>query len=207
MSRLSSSPGIDPIDSENQTIVYKDWRFTDTWREMEKLLDSGKARAIGVANFGIRNLETLLASARVVSAVCQLELHVHCPSTKLVNFCQNKGIHVTPAFCLGSPSSPFAHDKTVKAIADAYGKPVQQILLVWGLKRGTSVIPKSVTESHIESNFDLDGLDLTEEEMDRLNSIPDRYKVRGEWLPEKVFSSDAEGRDFYDGDKLFEEAK
>jgi glycerol 2-dehydrogenase (NADP+) len=75
------------------------------------------------------------------------------------------------------------------------------------LKRGTSVIPKSVTESHIESNFDLDGLDLTEEEMDRLNSIPDKYKVRGEWLPEKVFSSDAEGRDFYDGDKLFEEAK
>lgn len=60
---------------EKQTVVYKDWKFTDTWREMEKLVESGKARSIGVSNFGIRNLETLLASAKLVPAVSQFESH------------------------------------------------------------------------------------------------------------------------------------
>lgn len=45
---------------------------------MEKLVETGKARAIGVSNFGIRNLETLLESAKVVPAVDQIELHVNC---------------------------------------------------------------------------------------------------------------------------------
>ncbi|KAJ9115864.1 hypothetical protein QFC22_005006 [Naganishia vaughanmartiniae] len=197
---------IDPA-GEKQTVVYKDWKFTDTWREMEKLVETGKARSIGVSNFGIRNLETLLASARIVPAVCQNELHPHCPSTKLVDFCKSKGIHATAYSCLGSSNSPLADDKTVKAIADAHGKTIQQVLLVWGLKRGTSVIPKSEKEYRIQSNFDLDGLDLTEEEMHKLSSLPERFKVCKEWLPESVFSSDEEGRDFYDGDKLFEERK
>jgi glycerol 2-dehydrogenase (NADP+) len=172
---------------------------------MEKLLDTGKARAIGVSNFGIRNLETLLASATVVPAVCQLELHPNCPSTKLLDFCKEKGIHVTSYSCLGSTNSPLANDQTVKAIADAHGKTPQQVLLVWGLKRGTSVIPKSVNEDRIKSNFDLNGLDLTDEEMAKLDGLPDRFKVCGDaWWHGVVFSSKEEGRAFYDGDALFE---
>jgi glycerol 2-dehydrogenase (NADP+) len=122
----------------------------------------------------------------------------------LVEFCKSKGIHVTAYSCLGSTDSPLANHKTLNEIAQAHGKTPQQVLLVWGLKRGTSVIPKSVTESRIKGNFDLDGLDLTEEEMEKLNNIPERFKVCNEWLPEKIFSSEKEGRDFYDGDKLFE---
>ncbi|KAJ9114023.1 hypothetical protein QFC22_005843 [Naganishia vaughanmartiniae] len=188
---------IDPIDSEKQTIVYKDWKFTDTWKEMEKLVETGKARAIGVSNFGIRNLETLLASAKVVPAVNQIELHINWSV-------MSKGIHVTAYSCLGSTDSPLNKDETLKSIADAHGRSIQQVLLVWGLKRGTSVIPKSVTESRIKANFDLDGLDLTDDEMNKLNGLTDRFKVCNEWLPEKIFSSEKEGRDFYDGDKLFE---
>jgi glycerol 2-dehydrogenase (NADP+) len=105
---------------------------------------------------------------------------------------------------LGSTDSPLARNQTLQAVADAHGKSPQQVLLVWGLKRGTSVIPKSVTESRIKGNFGLDGLYLTEEEMEKLNNIPERFKVCNEWLPEKIFSSEKEGRDFYDGDKLFE---
>lgn len=192
---------------------------------MEKLVETGKARAIGVSNFGIRNLETLLASAKVVPAVNQIELHVNCkqtnllrhdaatdpafsdvigPSTKLVEFCKSKGIHVTAYSCLGSTDSPLVKDQTLKGIADAHNTTIQKVLLVWGLKRGTSVIPKSVTESRIQDNFKLDGLDLSAEEMDKLNGLKDRFKVCNEWLPEKVFSSEEESRDFYDGDKLFE---
>jgi glycerol 2-dehydrogenase (NADP+) len=139
---------------------------------MEKLVDSGKVRSIGVANFGIQNLETLLASARIVPAVCQLELNPLCSSTELVNFCQSKGIHVTAYSSLGAGSSPLAKDQTVRAIADAHGSTIQQVLLVWALKRGTSVIPKSITDSRIRSNYDLNRFDLTMEEMNKLSSLP-----------------------------------
>lgn len=64
---------------------------------------------------------------------------------------------------------------------------------MWGLQRGTSVIPKSVTPSRIEANYQLDGWSLTDEEMEALNSRPDRFKVCGDaWLPVKVFFGDDE---------------
>jgi glycerol 2-dehydrogenase (NADP+) len=64
---------------------------------------------------------------------------------------------------------------------------------MWGLQRGTSVIPKSVTPSRIEGNFELDGWELTEDEMKQLSSLKDRFKVCGDaWLPVKVFFGDDE---------------
>jgi glycerol 2-dehydrogenase (NADP+) len=70
---------------------------------------------------------------------------------------------------------------------------VQQILLKWGLQRGSSVIPKSVTASRIEGNFELDGWELSEEEMTKLSGLPERFKVCGDaWLPVQVFFGDDE---------------
>lgn len=181
------------LNKENQKEVYSDHTFVDTWKAMEAVYEKGQAKAIGVSNFGIKNLETLLKSAKVTPAVNQIELHPNCPSTKLVEFCQSKGIHVTAYSCLGSTDSPLAKDKTLKAIADKHGKTNQQIMLVWGLKRETSVIPKSVTASRIEANFDLNDIDLSDEEMKQLNSLPDRFKVCDEWLPEKIFGQDYSG--------------
>jgi len=67
------------------------------------------------------------------------------------------------------------------------------VLLKWGLQRGTSVIPKSVTASRIEKNFELDGWELTDDEMKKLSSLPDRFKVCDDaWLPVKVFFGDDE---------------
>jgi glycerol 2-dehydrogenase (NADP+) len=96
-------------------------------------------------------------SCKTVPAVDQIELHPNCPSPKLIDYCKEKGIHATAYSCLGSTNSPLAKDKTLKKIADAKGKSTAQVLLMWGLQRGTSVIPKSVTESRIQGNFELDG--------------------------------------------------
>lgn len=64
---------------------------------------------------------------------------------------------------------------------------------MWGLTRGTSIIPKSVTPSRIAANFDLDGWSLTEDEMNQLNSIKSRFKVvQDGWMPIKVFFGDDE---------------
>ncbi|KAI1134010.1 Aldo/keto reductase [Hypoxylon sp. FL0543] len=174
---------------------YDDWNFIDTWREMQKLLGTGKVRNIGVSNFGITNLEKLLndPSCKVKPAVNQIELHPNNPSPKLVAYCKEKGIHCTGYSCLGSTNSPLYKDQTLQSIAKARGKTPQQVLLLWGIQQGWDVIPKSVTPERIESNFDIDGWELTEEEINKLNNLPDRFKVcKDDWLPVKVFFGDDE---------------
>ena len=66
-------------------------------------------------------------------------------------------------------------------------------MLVWGIQHGWSVIPKSVTQSRIEKNFEIDGWDLTAGEMEQLDNLKDRFKVcQDGWLPVKVFFGDDE---------------
>uniref|UniRef100_A0A1Y1M7R5 NADP-dependent oxidoreductase domain-containing protein n=1 Tax=Photinus pyralis TaxID=7054 RepID=A0A1Y1M7R5_PHOPY len=189
----------DPNDSSKHL---PDWDYVKTWQEMQKLLDTGKVKNIGVSNFQIRHLEKLLSdpSCKVVPAVNQLELHPYNPSPKLVEFCKSKGIHCTAYSCLGGNSTSPINNQTglaknsiVAKIAEAKSKSPAQILLKWGVQRGTSVIPKSVTPSRIASNFDLDGWSLSESEAAELTGITTRSKVVGDsWMPIKVFFGDDE---------------
>ncbi|KAG7123747.1 hypothetical protein HYQ44_002383 [Verticillium longisporum] len=182
----------DPDDLKKH---HPDWDFVDTWREMQKLVGTGKVRNIGVSNFGIKNLERLLndPSCKIVPAVNQIELHPCNPSPKLLEYNASKGIHSTAYSCLGSTDSPLYKNETLLNIAKAKGKTPQQVLLLWGLSRGTSVIPKSVSKERIAANYELDGWELTDDEIKQLSSIPDRFKVCGDaWLPIKVFFGDDE---------------
>lgn len=108
-------------------------------------------------------------------------------------YCKEKGIHVTGYSCLGSTNSPLYKDETLLSIAQAKGKTPQQVLLQWGIRNGWDVIPKSVNKDRIAGNFDIDGWSLTDEEVQKLSSLPDRFKVCGDdWLPVKVFFGDDE---------------
>ncbi|KAF9890514.1 hypothetical protein FE257_005919 [Aspergillus nanangensis] len=179
-----------------------DWDFVKTWQDMQKLLETGKVRNIGVSNFQISHLERLLndPSCAVVPAVNQLELHPYNPSPKLLEYCREKNIHCTGYSCLGghADSAINAHtdlinDAGVVRIARSKGKTPAQILLMWGLQRGTSIIPKSVSPGRIDSNFQLDGWNLTEKEFTELSAIQTRAKVVGDgWMPIRVFLGDDE---------------
>lgn len=128
-------------------------------------------------------------------AVNQIELHPNNPSPKLVAYNTSKGIHSTGYSCLGSTGSPLYKDQTLLDIAAKKGKTTQQILLMWGLQHGWSVIPKSVNKERIEKNFELDGWELTPEEVKTIDSMKSRFKVcDGTFLPEgvKVFFGDDE---------------
>lgn len=186
----------DPDDLKKH---YQDWDFRDTWREMQKLVGTGKVKNIGVSNFGIQHLDKLFASPdfKIVPAVNQIELHPCHPSPKLVAYNTSKGIHSTGYSCLGSTDSPLYTNSTLLKIAEKKGKTPQQVLLVWGLSKGWSVIPKSVTPKRIDANFELDGWGLTDDEIKAIDGISDRFKVcDGEFLPNdlpmKIFPGDDE---------------
>lgn len=134
-----------------------------------------------------------LEPAQIIPAVNQIELHPCNPSPKLVAYNRSKGIHSTAYSCLGSTDSPLYKNSKLLSIADAKGKTPQQVLLLWGLQKGWSVIPKSVTASRIAANWQLDGWELTDNEIEVIDSIQDRFKVCGDgWLPAKVFFGDDE---------------
>ncbi|MCJ1436315.1 hypothetical protein MMC27_005693 [Xylographa pallens] len=182
----------DPNDTKKHL---PDWDFIKTWQELQKLPATGKVRNIGVSNFGIKNLEKLLndPSCKTVPAVNQVELHPNCPSPKLVQYCKEKGIHCTGYSCLGSTNSPLYKDATLLKMAEKKGKTPQQVLLAWGIQKGWSVIPKSVSKARIDKNFELDGWELSSQEVHELDNLPDRFKVCGDgWLPVKVFFGDDE---------------
>ncbi|KAG0184404.1 hypothetical protein DFQ28_011196 [Apophysomyces sp. BC1034] len=143
-------------------------RFEITWEAMEGLLHTGKVKAIGVSNFSIPNLERLLKTAKVVPAVNQIELHPYNPQFKLLEYCSSKGIHCTAYSPLGSSKESLLEDQTIMKIATAHGKTPAQILVSWGASRG-SVIPKSVTPSRIESNFQT--VELSKQELSEINDI------------------------------------
>ncbi|KAG7287458.1 hypothetical protein NEMBOFW57_006969 [Staphylotrichum longicolle] len=182
----------DPDDLKKH---YPDWDFVDTWREMQKLVGTGKVKNIGVSNFGIKNLERLLndPSCKIVPAVNQIELHPGNPSPKLVAYCASKGIHCSGYSPLGSSNSPLYSNETLKSIAEAKGRSIAQVILLWGIKKGWSVLPKSVNPDRVKANFELDGWDLTDEEVAKIDGVKDRFKVCGDsWLPVKVFFGDDE---------------
>ncbi|RKP13851.1 NADP-dependent oxidoreductase domain-containing protein [Piptocephalis cylindrospora] len=162
--------------------------FVDTWRAMEALLDTGKVKAIGVSNFDILHLKRLLAQCNVRPAVNQVELHPLFPQSELLQFCAKEGIHVSAYSPLGR-GRELLEDSRVHGVAQRYRNDPAQAVLSWGIQRGTSVIPKSVTPTRIEDNLRVVSLD--EDAMTSLDTVStgraQRLVEPSSWLGFTVF--------------------
>ncbi|KAE8158764.1 NADP-dependent oxidoreductase domain-containing protein [Aspergillus tamarii] len=131
----------------------------ETWKNMEKLLTTNKVKAIGVSNYSVRYLEQLLPQATVVPAVNQIENHPSLPQQEIVDYCKEKGIHITAYSPLGSTGSPLFTAEPIVEVAKSKGVTPATVLLSWHIARGSSVLAKSVTPSRIEANRQLVQLD------------------------------------------------
>ncbi len=143
---------------------------------MEKLLEKGKTKTIGVSNFNIRRLDELLGHSTVVPAVNQVEAHPYLQQPHLLDYCKQKGIQLAAYSPLGNNQTgePRTVDDTkVHELASQVGIDPGQLLISWGVQRGTVVLPKSVTASRIASNY-RDSI-LSEEVMKELNAL-ERHK-------------------------------
>lgn len=131
----------------------------DTWAEMVKMLDTGKVRAVGVSNFGVPLLKSLLESTTVVPEVNQVELHPLLPLENLRKFCAEKGIVITAYSPLGQPMpdqvSPLLTDEDLKAVAAKYSVTEGQVILGWAVQNGIVVVPKSENPERIKSNINV----------------------------------------------------
>lgn len=161
---------------------------------MQKLLDLGKTKSIGVSNFSVTNLKKLLnaPTTTVKPVVNQVELHPYLPQHKLLQFAKENDIVLESYSPLGSTDSPLLSDEVVVKIAEKNKVSPATILISWALWRGTVVLPKSVSAHRIESNFNVIDLpDADGKELDDLHKLRGiRRLVLPNWAPVVVFDSD-----------------
>jgi diketogulonate reductase-like aldo/keto reductase len=174
-------------------------RTLEAYRALESLLADGKVRAIGVSNFMVEHLTTLLDHASVIPAVNQIEVHPYFAQQDMQNFGAEHGI-VTQAwspiggitFYRDGNHGSTLDDPVIGAIAETHGKSPAQVMLRWGLQHGRSVIPKSTKPARIAENIDVFDFELSTEEMTSIDSLDTGR--RGGPDPEAV-TIEAFGRD------------
>ncbi|KAF5345341.1 hypothetical protein D9758_008429 [Tetrapyrgos nigripes] len=156
--------------------------FLDCWKEMEKLLETGKVKSIGVSNFSIKSLEILLPHCSTVPAVNQVECHPCLPEHELKAYCESKGILLTAWSPLGQPGRGpefnLMTDKTIKSIAEKHGADVSQVLISWGVQRQTVIIPKTQNPDRMRTNISLIALDEKDmETLDQFHQQPGMHRA------------------------------
>lgn len=146
-----------------------------SWRAVEEIYSSGKAKAVGCSNWTIKGLEKLFSYAKVQPAVNQIECHPFLPNDDLVQFCFKNGVLPEAYSPLGSQNQvpttgeTVRENKTLKEVARRSGYDLAQVLLAWGLRRGYAVLPKSSTPTRIESNWLIP--ELSDEDFEAVQSV------------------------------------
>lgn len=153
----------------------------ETWQAMTELVDAGLVRNIGVCNFGVSLLRDLLASSSVRPQVLQVELHPYLTQEKLIRFCRENEIHVTGFSPLGAQSyyslgmaeqgEGVIDQAAVGEIAALHGKTPAQVVLRWGVQRGTSIVPKTSRTDRMKENLDVFDFELSSDEMETVSAM------------------------------------
>jgi len=144
-----------------------------SWQVLERLYKKGHIKAIGVSNYGVNHLEELLENCQIKPHVNQVEVHPHYKQQPLLAFCEGHNIHVTAYSSLGTSVKDVNHlisDARVAQIADRRGLTNAQVLLLWALQKGLSVLPKSSNPLHIQENINID-TKLSSEDMNELDAL------------------------------------
>ncbi len=145
-------------------------RYVETWRALVDAREAGLTRAIGVSNFLPEHLWRVIAETDVTPAINQVELHPHMQQPGLRREHAELGV-VTEAWSPLGRGGAVLEEPVVLEIASTHRRTPAQVVLRWHLQLGNVVIPKSVTPSRIEENFDVFGWELSEEEMAAIEAL------------------------------------
>ena len=160
----SPQPWVEVNQSDNR---YKEGN-RQAWRALEEAYNEGKLKAIGVSNFQIEDIESLMETAKVKPMVNQILCHISNTPLELIDYCQKNDIAV-------EADSPIAHGEIlsqpeIKAIADKYGVSVPQLCIRYTLQLGTISLPKTENPEHMKSNAEVD-FTISEEDMEVLKNF------------------------------------
>ncbi len=165
--------GLDYLDLYLEHQAMND--YFSAWRAMEDAFRAGKLKAIGVSNFYPNILANFCETVDIKPAVNQVELHPYFTQESALDNMKYYGV-VPEAWAPlgGGRYNPFENEM-LKEIAENHGKTIGQVILKWGIQRGSVVIPKSTHLERIKENFDVFDFTLTDEDMKKISSLDMGY--------------------------------
>lgn len=180
-------PGVTFPESDDGYLSLDEVPIIETWHALEACVDEGLTRKIGVSNFSVRKLQSLLDQCRVRPAANQVEMHPVLQQPALKAFCDEHGIAVTAYSPLGSTDRPArmrADDEPdlmalepIREIASAHNATPAQILLAWAVNRGTATIPKSANPGRLRENLAAADIELSDKEMERIRALDQHRRL------------------------------
>jgi diketogulonate reductase-like aldo/keto reductase len=160
---------LDPRDENGQVIYDAGISLIETWHALEELVESGRCRAIGLSDITLDKLKEIVANARIMPAIVQVESHPYLPEWELLDYCQANGIVLLAFAPLGHAMEPnLLTDPVITGIADRVNKTPAQVALAWAVQRGTAFLTTSIKPLRIEENFAIST--LPDQEMVRIRS-------------------------------------
>jgi 2,5-diketo-D-gluconate reductase A len=150
--------------------------YAQTWRALEQIYASGRARAVGVSNFGAEHLARLGDISDLIPAVNQVELHPGYPQLELRAIHTRLGV-TTEAWSPLGRGTALLDLPEVTVLAREVGRDPAQVVIRWHLDQGHVVIPKSVNADRLRSNLDVFDFDLTDSQRATLNNLPGPGRV------------------------------
>ncbi|MEB8068179.1 aldo/keto reductase [Mammaliicoccus fleurettii] len=168
--------GLDYLD-----LYLMHWPGTDldlllnTWEGMENLYNQQLVKNIGVSNFNIDHLEILINQANVKPVLNQVEFHPYLTQTELRNYLSKHEIKMES----WSPlmNAEILQDETVNRIAKEINKSPAQVIIRWNIDHDVITIPKSVTPSRIEENFEVFNFSLNDDQIKRLDALNENKRI------------------------------
>jgi len=145
--------------------------YAESWKALLRLKEEGRARSIGVSNFGPAQIRRLIDETGVTPVLNQIELHPRFQQKENRAFHASLGIATESWSPLGQGT--LLNDPVIGGIAARHGKTPAQVIIRWHIENGLIVIPKSVTPSRIISNFDVFGFTLAEDDMAAIGALDD----------------------------------
>ena len=190
-----------PIEEKYPTGFFcgpNDWEFENvslalTWSAMEKLVESGLVKSIGISNFTGALIEDLLRGCKIVPQLLQIEHHPYLVQPRLIEWVQSKGIQVTGYSTFG-PQSFIELDHpaiskcvllfenpVIVEIAKAHNVYPSKILLRWATQRNILVIPKSNKKERLLDNLTINETELTNEEIQKISDLDMNLRFNNPW--------------------------
>src|SRR3954451_7818370 len=149
----------DPRDDQGRVIYDRGVALIDTWRALERLVDEGQCRSIGLSDITLEKLREIVAVARIKPAMVQVESHPYLPEWEMLEFCRQHGIVLQAFAALGHAMQPnLLADPVITGIAGRVHKTPAQVALAWAVQRGTSFLTTSTKPQRIRESFDISAL-------------------------------------------------
>jgi aldehyde reductase len=166
----------DPRDANGNISYDRGVTLLDTWQAMEALAEKKKCRAIGLSDVSLEILKPIYEAARIKPAAVQVEAHPYLPQTELLDFCKQKGIILLAFAPLGHGMRPGPlEDPVILSIAQKTSLTPAQVLLAWGIQRGTAILTTAKNPDRARENYNVSP--IPESAVEEINRIQTRTRL------------------------------